>query len=167
MAKLARKTIELIPSDPVAELAVVASCMLDPSKIPAVAKILIPDDFVDPAQKAAFESLLRLHEAGEPAGDPACFMAEFRKRREIPDPFKFARTMLETKNEWITGALAEFYAAKVAEQAKRRFLLDLAVKIREWERDRNLSAHWIANEIVRSIQKRAKTRLPKTGGGIK
>lgn len=146
---------ETVPHEPVAEDAVVAACILDQSKIPLVAAIVSPDDFMSDANRAMFETLLALHDAGLPAGDPLVFMTEFRKRREIDRPREFVSEMVKSSNEWVNGAHAEYYAKQVAEAAKRRFLLLLAGKIRKWVADPNNSARWIANKIVADIKERA------------
>jgi DnaB-like helicase N terminal domain len=71
------------PNDFDAERAVVACVLLDPGRIAEVAAALEPADFAGEANRTIYETMLRLHSAGNPV-DATLLVGELREAGVSP-----------------------------------------------------------------------------------
>jgi replicative DNA helicase len=110
-----------------AETALLASLLLDPEAIGAVAPLLQPEDFYRPAHGKLFEVIRALFDQGEPS-DPLVVLREC-ERRKILDQVGGREELARLSEAVATAANAEHYARIVREKSLARGVIRVASEL--------------------------------------
>ena len=103
-----------LPHDIDAACAVLAVLLLDPSRIPEMAEVLVPADFGDNVSRNIYAAMLRLHSAGKPI-DIALLVGELRDRGQYgTEDGVSAATLLELFRLFPLVRHLPYYVERVA-----------------------------------------------------
>lgn len=115
------------PQDITAEQAVLGSMLLTTTAIPAVVKILHPEDYYRPAHQLIHRAILELNSRGEPA-DPITLTAELVARAELARAggTAYIHGLIDAAT---AAANVEYHAEIVHERAVQRRLVEAGTRI--------------------------------------
>jgi replicative DNA helicase len=150
-----------------AEEAVLGAVLAAGRLLVEVAALVEEADFYRPAHRAIWRAVLRLADQGEPT-DPVTVLGELGASRELADVGggPFLHTLVEAVP---TVANAAHYARLVAEDARRRRVIDLGIQLAHSDADPAVLAH-LAGELADTRtagpgQRRWEPPVPFGGGG--
>jgi hypothetical protein len=128
-----------------AEEAVLGAVLSAGRLLVEVAGLVEEADFYRPAHRAIWRAMLRLADRGEPT-DPVTVLGELGASRELADVGggPFLHTLVEAVP---TVASAGHYARLVAEDARRRRVIDLGIRLAQSDADPAVLAH-LAGELA-------------------
>ena len=128
-----------------AEEAVLGAVLASGRLLAEVAALLEEADFYRPAHRAIWRAMLRLTDRGQPT-DPVTVLGELDDSRELADVGggPFLHTLIEAVP---TVANAGHYARLVAEDARRRRVIDLGIQLAHSDADPAVLAH-LAGELT-------------------
>jgi replicative DNA helicase len=128
-----------------AEEAVLGAVLAAGRLLAEVAALLEEADFYRPAHRAIWRAILRLADRGEPT-DPVTVLGELERAGELADVGggPFLHTLIEAVP---TVANAAHYARLVAEDARRRRVIDLGIRLAHSDADPAVLAH-LAGELA-------------------
>jgi hypothetical protein len=135
------------PHNPEAEEAVLGAVLASGRLLVEVAAVLEEADFYRPAHRAVWRAMLRLADRGQPT-DPVTVLGELMDSRELADVGggPFLHTLIEAVP---TVASAGHYARLVVEDARRRRVIDLGIRLAHSDADPAVLAH-LAGELAES-----------------
>jgi hypothetical protein len=130
-----------------AEEAVLGSVLASGRLLDEVAVLVEEADFYRPAHRAIWRAVLRLADRGQPT-DPVTVLGELSVSRELADVGggPFLHTLVEAVP---TVANAGQYARLVAEDARRRRVIDLGIRLAHSDADPAVLAH-LTGELTES-----------------
>jgi replicative DNA helicase len=130
-----------------AEEAVLGAILASGRLLDEVAALLEEADFYRPAHRAIWRAILRLTDRGQPT-DPVTVLGELDDRGELADVGggPFLHTLVQAVP---TVANAGHYARLVAEDARRRRVIDLGIQLAHSDADPAVLAH-LAGELADS-----------------
>jgi replicative DNA helicase len=112
-----------------AERSVLGACLLDSTAAAAVAGLLKPQDFYVRKHEIVFAAILAAYETKQ-ATDPILVGEELRRQGRL-DEAGGHDELLDLLEAVVTGADVRYHAEIVREHARRRFLLNLAIDIKD------------------------------------
>ena len=124
------------PHDLRAEQNVIGSMLLSPAACDEVSLLLTPQDFYDPRNECLFETILSVHNRGQPI-DETILLARLRKAKLLKqDPRDEGRGvdvlhLAEAVHSVPTAANAAYYGRLVQEKSIQRSLLTVAEQTAE------------------------------------
>jgi replicative DNA helicase len=154
------------PHNPEAEEAVLGAVLASGRLLAEVTVLLEEADFYRPAHRAIWRAMLRLTDRDQPT-DPVTVLGELGDRGELADVGggPFLHTLVEAVP---TVANAGHYARLVAEDARRRRVIDLGIQLAHSDADPAVLAH-LAGELTATTAgtgKRGWTPPTPLGDGV-
>jgi hypothetical protein len=151
-----------LPHDEQAERAVLASCVLDGTKIPAVRQRLREPDLFILAHRHIYHAILALHDAGLPA-DPVTIEDELHRQGIPPEEYGNTFGLHDVCFAVESAANALHYADIVIRASERRIFLRLGSQIEQAASDPTVSPDDLHSRLASATRAAAQRRATTSG----